>query len=367
MSAMSKNLFLLGVCLLYTSGAAAQSKGKILEEVVARVNSDAITRGDLDRSRAQMADELRQACPTCTPVQLQQRMTAQEKDMLRDLIDTSLLVQRGKDLGVSVDTEVVKRLDQIRQDNKLASMEELEKRVEESGVDYQDFKSNVTNQILQQEVIRREVGGRIILDHTEVLKYYEEHKNEFVRPEQVFLREIFINTEGKSEADLPALKKKAQDLLDRVKAGEDFGELAKRYSEGSTQLQGGDLGTFERGQLSPELEAAAFKLNKDQVTDVMQVKTGFMILQVRQHYAAGLQPEDKVESEIMNLLYDEKIRPALRDYLNMLRQDSYIDVKPGYTDTAAVAGSGIEEVPVTPDEDTTKKKSGSKLNPFSKK
>ena len=266
-----------------------------------------------------------------------------------------------------MDTEVVKRLDEIRQQNKLASMEELEKRVEESGVDYQDFKSNVQNQLLQQEVIRREVGGKIILDHAEVLKYYDEHKADFVRPEQVVLREIFVSTEGKSEAEMPALRKKADGLLQRVKAGEDFGELAKRFSDGSTAKQGGDLGTFERGVLAKDLEEAVFKLNKDQVTDVLTVKNGFEILQVRQHYAAGIQPEDKVDNEIMNLLYDERIRPALREYLNTLREDSYVDVKPGFADSAAVAGTGIEEVAPTPDEDTAKKKSGSKLIPFGKK
>src|SRR4051812_34054746 len=97
MLTMSKKVLLLSVCLVLTSGAAAQSKGRILEEVVARVNSDAITRGDLDRSRLQRTDEIRQGCPACTPVQIQQKMAAQEKDLLRDLIDTSLLVQRGKD------------------------------------------------------------------------------------------------------------------------------------------------------------------------------------------------------------------------------------------------------------------------------
>ncbi len=277
-------------------------------------------------------------------------------------------MQRAKDLDINVSADLVKRLDEIRQENKLPSMEELQKRVEASGVDYEDFKNNVENQLLQQEVIRREVGGKIDLDHAEVLKYYSEHQNDFVRPEQVFLREILVDTTGKSEDELPALKKKAQGLLDRAKAGEDFGELAKRFSDGTTAKQGGDLGTFERGVLAKDLDDAVFKLNKDQMTDVIPVKNGYEVLQVRQHYAAGLQPEDKVDPEITNMIYDQKTRPALRDYLDMLREDSYVEVKPGFTDSAAVAGTAIEEVAATPDDDaTTKKKSGSKLNPFGKK
>jgi peptidyl-prolyl cis-trans isomerase SurA len=198
-------------------------------------------------------------------------------------------------------------------------------------------------------------------------KYYQEHKAEFVRPEQVMVREIFVSTEGKTEAEIPVLKKKAEGLLDRVKMGEDFGELAKRFSDGSTAKQGGDLGTFEKGQMAAALEQVVFKLQRNETTDIIDQKNGFLILQVREHFAAGQQPEDKVETEINNHLYDEKMKPALRDYLNMLRQDSYVEVKPGYVDTASVAGSAIDEVPPEEADAAKKKDSGHKFLFFGKK
>ena len=353
---MSKRLFFWWACaLLGCAGAVAQQRSKIVEEVAARVNGEVITRGELERARAQLSDEVRHECAGCTPDQLRERIAAQEKDLLRDLIDNRLMVQRAKDMGLSVETDVVKRLDEIRLQNNIPSMEELERRIEESGVNFQDFKDNVRNQLLQQEVIRREVGSRLLLDRAEVLKYYEEHEQEFVRPEQVVLREIFVNTEGKPESENLELQKKAEGLLQRAKGGEDFGELARRFSDGSTAKQGGDLGTFQRGQLAPNIEEMVFKMSRGQVTDVVPTKTGFLILQVREHFAAGLQPEDKVEGEIMNQLYDVKMRPALRDYLTTLREDSYIDVKPGYVDSAAVPGTRIDEVPATPDENEAKK------------
>jgi parvulin-like peptidyl-prolyl isomerase len=152
------------------------------------------------------------------------------------------------------------------------------------------------------------------------------------------------------------LRKKAEDLLQRVKNGEDFGELAKHFSDGSTAKQGGDLGKFERGQLAPNIEQAVFGLQRLQMTDVIPTKTGFLILQVGEHYSAGLQPEEKVDPEIQDRLYNEKLRPALRAYLEMLREDSYVQVKPGYTDTSAMPASTIDEVPATPDDDTKTKK-----------
>ena len=107
--------------------------------------------------------------------------------------------------------------------------------------------------------------------------------------------------------------------------GDDFNEIAKRYSEGSTAKDGGDLGTFQRGQLSPQLEGVVFKMDKGQITDVIQTKTGFEVLKVENHYQAGLQPLDKVENEVMNKLYMEKMQPTLRTYLGELREESYVN------------------------------------------
>jgi peptidyl-prolyl cis-trans isomerase SurA len=338
----------------------AQTKSVVVEEVIARVNNEVITRSDLERARNELRQEAQQDCPKCAPEEINQKVASEGKDLLRDLIDNSLLVQRGKNSGVNVEPDVIKRLDEIRIQNNIPSMEELETQIDKSGVSFEDFKNNIRNQLLQQEVIRHEVGSKIILDHAQVQEYYNEHKSEFVRPELVTLREIFVSTEGKPESEKPALRKKADDLLQRVKSGEDFGELAKHFSDGSTAKQGGDLGRFEHGQLASNIEQAVFGLQRLQTTDVIPTKTGFLILQVGEHYAAGQQPQDKVENEIMDKLYNERLRPTLRTYLETLREDSYVMVKPGYIDTAAVPTSTIEEVPPTPDNDTKKKK---KSNP----
>jgi peptidyl-prolyl cis-trans isomerase SurA len=340
---------------------SAQTKTVIVEEIVARVNNDVITREDLGHARASVDSEVEQECQNCTPEQLREQLASKEKNLLRDLIDQSLLVQRAKDSNINVDGEVVKRLDAIRQQYKLPDMETLEKEVTKTGQDFEDFKSQIKNQLLTQEVIRKEVGSRIINSHEDVVKYYEAHKQDFVRPEMVVLREIFVSTENKPAADIPALRKKAENLRDRVlKNGDDFGELAKRFSDSSTAQQSGELGSFERSKLDPNISGKVFALNRGQMTDVIETKTGFEILQVRERYQTGEQPLDKVEPEISNRLYEEKMEPAMRAYLQTLREDSYLQIKPGYSDTAAVSSQPIEEVAVTPDKDS-KKKSGRRL------
>jgi peptidyl-prolyl cis-trans isomerase SurA len=343
--------------LLIPAGAHAQAKAAVVEEIIARVNNDIITMSDYQKADQQLREEVAHDCQSCPADRVQGQYKDQQKDLLRGLIDQSLLVQRAKDMGISVETELIKRMDEVRKQNGLNSLEELEKAVEGSGIAWEDYKTQIRNGLLTQEVMRKEVGSRINIGNEEVKKYYDEHPQEFTRPEQVELSEIFLSTEGKSPEEIEAVQKKAEDLHNRVVKGDEFSEIAKRYSEGSTAKdQSGDLGTYQRGQLSPQLEAVVFKMEKGQITDVTQTKTGFEILKVDNHYQSGLQPLDKVETEIMNRLYMQKMQPTMREYLAQLRQESYVMVKPGYVDSAAVPGASvIQEVQPTPDAPTKKK------------
>jgi peptidyl-prolyl cis-trans isomerase SurA len=355
-------LALICMTVALTPGAArAQAKAAVVEEIIARVNNDIITQSDYQRADAQLHDEIAHDCQGCSQEKIADEYKDQQKDLLRGLIDQSLMVQRAKDMGISVETDIVKRLDDVRKQNSLNSIEDLEKAVEGSGLAWEDYKTQMRNGMLTQEVIRREVGSHINIPNEEVKQYYDAHPEEFTRPEQVDIAEIFLSTEGKSPEEIESVQKKAEDLRARVIKGDDFNEIAKRYSEGSTAKdQGGDLGTFKRGVLAPQLDEVVFNLQKGQITDVIQTKTGFEILKVQAHFVAGLQPMDKVENEIMNRLYMGKMQPQMRTYLAELRQESYVMVKPGYTDSAAVAGASvIQEVQPTPDVATknkTKKK-----------
>jgi peptidyl-prolyl cis-trans isomerase SurA len=333
--------------------------GKTIEEIIARVNNEIITRSEYERARQAAEEEGRAECQNrCTPEQLQADIEGRQKNTLRELIDQSLLVQRAKDMGVSVEPELIKRLDAIRTDNKLASMEELEKAVSGQGLNWEDFKNNIKNSLLTQRVISSEVGSHINISDEEVNKYYEAHKTEFVRPEQVALREIVVSTEGKKPEDLPDLKKKAETALKRVQDGEDFGEIAKRLSDGSTKAQGGFLGIYKRGELSKELEDKVFKMKRNELTEVMETKQGYLILQVLEHYDEGEQALAKVRNEIMDKLYSTRMEPALREYLKTLREQSYVIIKPGFQDIAGGGGSEIQEVSATPE--VTKSKKGRK-------
>ena len=351
------------------TAAVNPESSKTIEEIIARVNNEIITRSEYEKARQSAEEDARSECQNrCTPEQLQTDINDRQKHTLRDLIDQSLLVQRGKDMGVSVESEVIKRLDSIRTENKLASMEELEKAVASQGLNFEDFKNNIRNSLLTQKVIGQEVGSHINIPDEEVNKYYEAHKAEFVRPEQVALREIVVSTEGKKPEEMPDLKKKAETALKRVQDGEDFGEIAKRLSDGGTKTQGGFLGVYKRGELSKELEDRVFKMKRNELTEVMETRQGYLVLQVLEHYDEGEQSLAKVKNEIMEKLYGARMEPAMREYLKTLREQSYVIIKPGFQDLAGGSGnSEIQEVSATPEATKAAKKGHKKFLLFGKR
>ncbi len=351
-----------------TEKAPEGINSRTVEEIIARVNNEIITRSELDKARASAQEDVEQECKgKCSAEELRSQVEERQKNALRDLIDQSLLVQRGKDMGISVETDVIKRLDQIRIQNSLGSMEDLEKAVSSQGLNWEDFKDNIRKGLLTQRVISQEVGSHITVGKEEIAKYYEEHKKDYIRPEQVALREIVVSTEGKKDSELPDLKKKAETALRRVKDGEDFGEIAKRFSDGSTAKQGGFLGVYKRGELSKELEDTVFAMKKNALTDVMDTKQGYLILQVLEHYDEGEQSLSKVEGEITDKIYSERMEPKLREYLKTLREQSYVVIKPGYQDMAGGGNSEIQEVSATPEASKGSKKGRKKYLLFGKR
>jgi hypothetical protein len=223
--------------------------GRTVEEIIARVNNEIITRSEFDKARQTAEEDARQECNgRCTPEQLKANIDAREKTTLRDLIDQSLLVQRAKDMGISVEPELIKRLDQIRIENKLASMEELEKAVTGQGLNWEDFKNNIRSTLLTQRVISGEVGSHITISDDEVSKYYEAHKAEFVRPEQVALREIEVSTQGRSPRPEEKGGDRAEARQGRRGLWRNGQALFRRQHQSPGRLPGNlqARGTFER-------------------------------------------------------------------------------------------------------------------------
>jgi peptidyl-prolyl cis-trans isomerase SurA len=312
--------------------------GAVVEDIVARINDQVISKSDYDRAQQELDQEGRQQGWS------EQQLMEQQRDLLRGLVDKQLLLSEGKQLDIDADTQLIKRLDEIRKQNHLDSMDALQKAAESQGVSFEDFKEQIRDNIITSSVISQEVGRHIQISPNEVQNYYNAHQKEFDRPEQERLSEILIPTANPDDAaQVAAAQKTADSLEDKLKSGEDFAALAKASSGGPTAAQGGDLGEFKRGQLAKELEDKTFDLKDGEYTQPLRTRQGFVILKVAQHTQGGLAPVKDVESQIEEQIGYSKMEPALREYLTKLRDEAYIDIKPGYTDSGASAN---EQKPV---------------------
>jgi peptidyl-prolyl cis-trans isomerase SurA len=306
--------------------------GSVVEDIIARVNDEIITKSDYDRAESELDQEGQQNHATM------QEMSAQRKDLLRNLIDQQLWLAKGKELDITGETELVKKLDEIRKQYNLESIDDLEKAAKDQGVSFEDFKAGIRNQIITQEVMRQEVGEHIQMTPGEVERYYEQHKKDYTQPESERLSEILISTgtDGSSDpAKVAAAKAKADDLEARLHAGGDFAQLARSFSDGSTAASGGDLGEYKRGQLPKVLEDKTFDLQSGQYTDPILTRQGYIILKIVQHNIGGPRPFKDVEEDVDQAYYMSLMQPSIQDYLSKMRNEAAIWIRPGYVDTAA--------------------------------
>jgi peptidyl-prolyl cis-trans isomerase SurA len=334
------SVFVLGTILLagntlaraQANAPASPYGGTVAEDIIARVNDQIITQSDYNRAQADLDQEGRQHGESM------QAISAAHKDLLRNLIDQQLWLSKGKELNITGETELVKRLDEIRKQYNLETIEDLEKAAREQGVSFEDFKANIRNQIITQEVMRNEVGEHIQMTPGEVERYYQAHQQDYTHPESERLAEILISTGGGDDpAKVAAAKAKADDVEARLHAGGDFAQLARSFSDGSTAAQGGDLGQYKKdsGQLGKLLEDKTFVLQSGQYTDPILTRQGYIILKVVQHTPGGARPYKDVTQDVEEAYYMSRMEPAIRDYLSRMRDEAFIQIKQGYTDSGA--------------------------------
>lgn len=329
---MRLQLVLAGIA---AAGLASAAEITVIEEIVAKVNGEIVTRGDIDRTRKQMEATMREQ--GATGQRLQEAMAEADKNILRERIDQLLLQSKAKELNLSVDSEVAKQLADIQRKSGITDPDKFQQFVrDQTGMSYEDYKNDRKNDLLTNRVIRQEVASKIQIKREEAQQYYDGHKDEFQREERVYLREILVATPP--GADTAQALKKAKDLADRGKKGEKFDDLARNNSDSGSAQQDGDIGAYEKGKLRPEIEKTVWDQPRGYVTDPINVGNGFLILKVEEHQKAGLAGFEEVLPQITNQLFNPRFNPELRRYLTELRVNAFLEIKPGYEDSGAAPG-----------------------------
>ena len=327
---MNRTVKILACAFLATAFVAPQAQGAhVVERIIARVNSEIITQRQFEKEKGKLHDELSQQF---SGLDLDAKVNDESKNLLRNLIDQSLMVQKAKDEDVNVETDLIKRLDQMRQQDKLATIDDFQKEAEQQGINWEDFKEQLRRQLLMQEVISRDVGSRLVVTREEMRAYYEKHKEEFKSEGMVHLAEILVSN-TKHTPDEAA--KRSKDVVAELKGGAKFSAMVKKYSDDPSADAAGDIGMMKTSGVAPVIADAVNKLDVNENTDAIPVKSGYLILRLLERFSPGVPTFEEVESRVNEALYSQRMEPKMREYLTQLRKDSYIFLAPGYVDTGA--------------------------------
>ncbi len=305
------------------------------------MNGDIITRSEVEKERRQIEAELKKQ--GLTGQRLIDAVNSTAKNVLRERIDQLLLISKGKEMNLNVDTEVSKQIAEYQKKAGVGDPDKFQQLVrEQTGQSFEDWRSDMKNSLLVNRVIRQEVSSKVQFKREELQKYYDEHHEDFLRKERVFLHEMLVSTEGKDAAGIAAAEKKAKDLSTRASKGERFPELAQSNSDSQTAPQGGDMGAWEKGQLRADIEDQIWDKPRGFVTPPIKIERGFLILRVDEHQKAGQANFEEVEMEVQDKLFGPRMDPLLRKYLTELRSNAFLEIKPGYEDAGAAPGKNTQ-------------------------
>src|SRR5579863_48491 len=337
---------------------------RVVEEIAAKVNSEIITRGELEKARHDNEQRLR--AEGLTGPRLAEAVAEANTNALQDQIDQILLVQKGKDLNIKVDPEINRELAKIQVESKIADPEKFKDYIrEQTGMSYEDYKDFLTRKMLAQRVIGQEISYRMQIPEEDMKKYYEEHKSKYVRKDSVvYLSQILISTEGKTPEQVTTAETKAKDLAAKARKGEKFSDLVRENSDDpETAKNGGQLPPYNRGMLQPAIEAIVFKERKGYITDPIKVPQGFLVLKIEERFDAGQATFEEVKDNIHEELAAPKMEPKIREYLTKLREEAFLQIKDGYTDTGAAPGKDTrwKDVAQLKPQTTTKEEVASRI------
>jgi peptidyl-prolyl cis-trans isomerase SurA len=311
---------LVAVSLVFLQVRTA--RGIIVDRIVAKVNDDIITLSEVQEKGLPLLSRIRSGRGGDS-----KELKKAEKEILEQLIDIELQLQEARALGMTVsETEVEKTLKDIKEKNNI-TQEALERMLEEEGTDIESYKAEIRDRLLLQKIYYFRVIASAKVSRQQIESYYKEHISQYTGPEKVKVRQIFFAVDPANPAKREdVVRARALEVMERIKAGEDFASLARAYSEGPNTARGGELGFFKRGEALPILEQTMFRLNSGMVSELIRSKAGFHILKVDEHVYPKPLPLKEVEKEITDIIKKEKAQENYERWIKKLRGEAFIEI-----------------------------------------
>lgn len=309
--------------LLASFHPQAEAKRFLIEKVVAVVNDEVITLTELQEASQPL---LRQA-PAVEGGRASLQATQQQ--ILEGFILQRLQLQEGKKVGIIASpAEVAAALEEVKRRHEISSDKELEAALSRERLTLKQLKQGLTEQIILNKLLNQEVRSKVIVLEEEIQRYYQANLERYRRPPEVRLRYILIAVPpGASTAEEANAKARAEKVLAALRAGADFAEMAKRYSDGPTAKEGGSVGKLRKDELTPELAEVAFRLPVGSVSELLQTPAGFTIVKVEERWEDPFIPLAEVKELIRNTLLGEKAKDKMQEWIDALKAKASIEVK----------------------------------------
>jgi peptidyl-prolyl cis-trans isomerase SurA len=328
----------IGFVLALAAPARAQEP-ELVNEIVARVNSDIITRADYLNALRDFKEQLVREMAGKPEAQIDAEYERMKATVLDYMIENLLLEQKAKELNIDVEAEVNQRMKEIATENGLPNVLAFENELKKQGVDPESARGQIRKGLQQQYVIQREVLSPIFqrLNDKDRRDFYEKHKEEgFRTPSEVTISEIFLPLEGHTADEVD---QRAKRLVAELRAGKGFAEAAQENSPASraSRAQKGKLGTFKQGELKEDITAAISTLKPGEVTEPIRLQDGFQIIRLDDRKLATLRAfEDAdVQNAIGRAATMERAEESRKKYLKKLREDAFVEIAPGYVTAQA--------------------------------
>jgi peptidyl-prolyl cis-trans isomerase SurA len=315
----SITIWIAVLVLIFHPGVRAE----ILNRVVAQVNDDVITLYELDNR----IKELTGYDPDELKLKDKKKFIETRRQVLELLVDEKIAFGKIRELGIEITPgEIDEAIERIKESNQL-TQEDLIARLKEQDMNLKSYKEEIKRQLERNKLINYEVKSKIVIREEELKDYYAKNKNKFRLIAKVHLATIFLKKEDPSnQEETIALLRKAEDIVFRLKKGEDFGEMAKKFSQGPGAEEGGDLGIFKTSQLDPDLLKVLKDMIPGDVTRPIIRPAGIQIVKLLERQDSIVKPFEEVREAIFEILYKEKVNKRYSSWLKDLREKAYTKI-----------------------------------------
>ena len=290
---------------------------EVVEEIVAIVNDDIIT---LSEYRAEFQANYQALRAQLQGEEFDRQYDFLKKNLLNQMITDVLLMQEAKKMeDFNVEEQMKIYVDNLKKENNIESDEEFIRILRQQGMDYDEWRKMLRNNLLKEAVIVSQVHRSIVVDESEIVNYHKSHPEEFTDAPEYTLKAIYISSDNEVEAV-------KREIVEKIAAGEDFGSLASQYSTGPEKDADGDLGSFKQGELAKDLEEAVEKLKVGEITPWIQFRDGWYLLKLVEKKESRLQEFEEARRQIEQRLFNQKAQKRFEEFMKELRAKSYIKI-----------------------------------------